>query len=65
MRISKIHITGVWTQIPRCPEKNMMVDLIINMASETLTSLYVIVFVTGLAIILSKKPCFLKTTFII
>ena len=43
----------------------MMVDLIINIASETLRLLYVIVFVTGLAIILLKKPVvFLKTTFI-
>ena len=33
----------------------MMVDLIINVASETLTSLYVTAFVTGLAIILSIK----------
>ena len=41
----------------------MMVDLIVSIASETLTSLYVIAFVTGPAIILSKKPCFfLKTT---
>ena len=38
----------------------MMVDLIINIASETLTSLYVIAFVTGVAIILSKKPFFKK-----
>ena len=36
----------------------MMVDLITNIASETLRSLYVITLVTGLAIILSKKPCF-------
>ena len=36
----------------------MMVDLIINFASETWTSLYVIAFVTDLAIIPQKK----KTT---
>ena len=38
-----------------------MVDLIINIASGTLTSLCVIAFVTGLPIILSKKPCFFKS----
>ena len=36
----------------------MKVDLIINIASETLTSLYNIAFVTGLAII--KQHVFLK-----
>ena len=57
--ISEIHNTGVWALIPRCWEKIfMMVDLIINIASETLTPLYVIPFVAGLAIILSKKTLF-------
>ena len=45
-------------------KKNMMVDLIINIASGTLTLLYVIAFLTGLAIILKKRPVFFKTTFI-
>ena len=39
-----------------------MADLIINITSETLTSLYVIAFVISLAIILSKKTLFLKKT---
>ena len=57
--ISEIHITGVWALIPRCREKIfMMVDLITNIASELL---HVIAFVTGLAIILSKRTCFFKS----
>ena len=36
-------------------------DLVINIASETLTSLYVIAFVTCIAIMLSKKMHFFKS----
>ena len=58
-KISEIYVTWVWTLIPRFREKIFMkVDLIINIASETLTSLYNIAFITGLAII--KQHVFLK-----
>ena len=41
-----------------------MADLIINITSEALTSLYVIAFVTGLANTFKENPALLKTTFI-